>query len=247
MKQIGINLLVFKNDLDNGISQKKILSEIENLGVSIAEIRREYLKNSNEELIEINKLAQKLNLEIYYSVPEKIACEKRVNSNIKVYFEEAKQMGSTHIKFNIGDLENLDIYEIKKLKDIINSFDMKITIENDQTPENGTLKSVINAVDIIDNNLIPIGYTFDLGNWYWQNEDPKNAFDLLNSKITVFHLKNIDFSNVNPTTILLSEGEINWKSMLNETSKDVPVIIEYPIKRKDILGEIAQVKEALLY
>jgi hypothetical protein len=77
MNQIGINLLVFKNDLDKGIGQDKILSEIGNLGVSIAEIRREYLKNLNDELIEINKLAKKLNLEIYYSVPEKVAYEKK--------------------------------------------------------------------------------------------------------------------------------------------------------------------------
>ena len=91
-------------------------SQKSNLDVSIAEIRREYLKHPDEELIEINKLSKKLNLEIYYSVPEKIACAKRINSNIKVYFEEARQMGSTHIKFNIGDLENLDIYEMKKLR-----------------------------------------------------------------------------------------------------------------------------------
>lgn len=247
MKRIGINLLVFKNDLDNGIGQEKILSEIANLGVFIAEIRREYLKNSNEELIEINKLARKLNLEIYYSVPEKIAYEKKINSNIKVYFEEAKQMGSTHIKFNIGDLENLDIYEIKKLKDIINSFDVKITIENDQTPENGTLKSVINAIDVINNTLLPIGYTFDLGNWYWQNEDPKNAFNLLNSKITVFHLKNIDILNNVPSTTLLSEGKIDWVLMLKEIAKDVPIIIEYPIEKDNILAEVEQVKKALLY
>ena len=247
MKQIGINLLVFKNDLDNGIGQEKILSEIANLGVFIAEIRREYLKNSNEELIEINKLAQKLNLEIYYSVPEKIAYEKKINSDIKVYFEEARQMGSTHIKFNIGDLENLDIYEIKKLKNIINSFDVKITIENDQTPENGTLKSVINAIDVINNTLLPIGYTFDLGNWYWQNEDPKNAFNLLNSNITVFHLKNINILNNIPSTTLLSEGKIDGVSMLKEISKDVPIIIEYPIEKDNILAEVEQVKKALLY
>lgn len=246
MNQLGINLLVFKNDLDNGIDQEKILNEIGNLGVSIAEIRREYLKNSNEELLAINKLAKVLNIEIYYSVPEKIACQKKINSNIKVYFEEAKQMGSTHIKFNIGDLENLDADEIKKLEDIINYFNMKVTIENDQTPENGNLKCVTNVINLINNNSLSIGYTFDLGNWYWQNQDPKNAFHILNSNITVFHLKNVDFLNDNPNTTLLSEGKIDWKLMLNKLSKDVPVIIEYPIKKEDILGEIEQVKEVLL-
>jgi sugar phosphate isomerase/epimerase len=247
MNQLGINLLVFKNDLDNGREQEKILGEIGNLGVSIAEIRREYLKNSNEELKKINKLAKELNIEIYYSVPEKIACEKRINSNIKTYFEEAKQMGSTHIKFNIGDLENLDLDEIKKLQDIISYFNIKVTIENDQTLENGNLKCVRNAIDFINTNSLSIGYTFDLGNWYWQNEDPKNAFDILNSNITVFHLKNVDFLNDNLNTTLLSEGKIDWKSMLNKLSKDVPIIIEYPIKKEDIFGEIAQVKESLIH
>ncbi len=247
MNQLGINLLVFKNDLDKGKNQEKILSEIGNLGVSIAEIRREYLKNSNEELEEINKLAKELNIEIYYSVPEKIACEKRINSNIKIYFEEAKQMGSTHIKFNIGDLENLDVDERKKLEDIISYFNINVTIENDQTLENGNLECIINAINFINTHSLPIGYTFDLGNWYWQNEDPKNAFNLLNSNINVFHLKNVNFLNGNPSTTLLSEGKIDWKLMLNKLSKDVPVIVEYPIKNEDIFREITQVKEILIH
>jgi sugar phosphate isomerase/epimerase len=156
-------------------------------------------------------------------------------------------MGSTHIKFNIGDLANLDIYEIKKLKDIINNFSIKVTIENDQTPENGTLKSVTSAMNIINNNSIPIGYTFDLGNWYWQNEDPNNAFAILISKITVFHLKNIDFYDIHPTTTLLSEGKINWRLMFNKISKDLPVILEYPIRKENRSGEVEQVKEVLLH
>lgn len=246
MNQLGINLLVFKRDLDNGIEQKNKLDEIKSLGIAIAEIRREYLKNLDEELIEINKLAEKSKLEIYYSVPEKIALEKRVNPNLNDYFEEAIQMGSTHIKLNIGDLENLDTCEIVKLRDVINGFNIKVTIENDQTPENGTLKSVMNAITTIKKNSLPIGYTFDLGNWYWQNEDPYNAFDLLKSEVTVLHLKNINFSNGSPSTTLIEKGEINWKSILSKLAKDIPVIIEYPIEKNDILGEVNQVKKVLL-
>jgi sugar phosphate isomerase/epimerase len=246
MNQLGINLLVFKRDLDNGVEQKNKLDEIKSLGISIAEIRREYLKNLDEELIEINKLAEKLKLEIYYSVPEKIALEKKINPNLNAYFEEAIRMGSTHIKLNIGDLENLDTYEIVKLKDIINSFNIKVTIENDQTPENGTLKSVMNAITTIKSDSLPIGYTFDLGNWYWQNEDPDNAFDLLKSEITVLHLKNIDFLNSSPSTALIEKGVINWKSILKKLAKDIPVIIEYPIEKEGILDEVNQVKEVLL-
>lgn len=247
MNQLGINLLVFKNDLDNGIEQKNVLDKIGKLGVSIAEIRREYLKNLNKESIEINKVAKELNIEIYYSVPEKIAFEERINSKIKVYFEEAKQMGATHIKFNIGNLENLNVDEMERLKNIIDDFKIRVTIENDQTPENGNLKCIRNTINIINKNSLPIGYTFDAGNWYWQNENPKNAFDLLNSDITVFHLKNVNFLNDNPSITLLSEGKIDWKLMINKLSKNVPIIMEYPINKEDILREITQVEEAFMH
>ena len=33
---------------------------------------------------------------------------------------------------------------------------------------------------------MPIGYTMDLGNWYWQKENPNQAFDLLKDKISIF-------------------------------------------------------------
>jgi len=35
--------------------------------------------------------------------------------------------------------------------------------------------------------------------------------------------------------------------MLKEISKDVPIIIEYPIEKDNILAEVEQVKKALLY
>ncbi|NMF06699.1 sugar phosphate isomerase/epimerase family protein [Clostridium beijerinckii] len=246
MNQLGINLLVFKNELDKGIKQQQILEQIEALGVHIAEIRRECLKNLAEEILIINKLAKKFGIELYYSVPEKVAFEKKLNPDINVYFEEAKLMGATHIKFNIGDLVDLSLDEIKKLRDIIDKFEIKVTIENDQTPENGNLKCVVNAIDIINKNSLPIGYTFDLGNWYWQNEDPENAFDILRSAITVFHLKNVEFLNNKPTTTLLSKGQINWKAMLKKLSNNVPVIIEYPIRNEDIRGELEEVRKILL-
>lgn len=45
---------------------------------------------------------------------------------------------------------------------------------------------------------LPIGYTMDLGNWYWQKEDPEKSFKELKDQITIFHLKNIAFENEKP-------------------------------------------------
>ena len=101
MRKIGINLLVFKEDLDNGRKQSEILKEISNLDLSIAEVRREYIKNFEEELYEIRQESEKYKLEIFYSVPEKISIYGKLNNDIEEYFKEAKIMNATHIKFNI--------------------------------------------------------------------------------------------------------------------------------------------------
>lgn len=243
MRKIGINLLVFKEDLDNGRKQSEILKEISNLNVSIAEVRREYIKDFEEELYEIRQESEKYKLEVFYSVPEKISIDGKLNNYIEEYFKEAKIMNATHIKFNIGTLDRLISSEIDKLKEVIKEFNMDVTIENDQTVENGNLNSVIGANKFIENNNFNIGYTFDAGNWFWQNEDPNSSFEVLKSDITVFHLKDAKVENNKPKNVLVLQGKVNLGHMVENLSKSVPIIIEYPISSLDINSEVNKVKE----
>lgn len=43
-QELGINLLVYKEKLDQGIKQSALLKEIKKQGISLAEVRREYIK-----------------------------------------------------------------------------------------------------------------------------------------------------------------------------------------------------------
>ena len=242
-QELGINLLVYKEKLDQGMAQSELLKEIKNQGISLAEVRREYIKEASE-FEAIAKEASRNDMTLYYSVPEKMVEDKVPNKNLTIYLEEAKKMNIRNVKFNIGSLNKIDQAGAEELKDILSKYEMTYTIENDQTDENGTFACTKETLEKIRKYQLPIGYTMDLGNWYWQKEDPEKSFKDLKDEISIFHLKNIAFENEKPGTVMLEDGVILWKKMLEELGDEVKVLIEYPISEEKIVDQIETVKKA---
>lgn len=242
-QELGINLLVYKEKLDQGIKQSALLKEIKKQGISLAEVRREYIKDQKE-LEDIAKTAKENEIKLYYSVPEKIIEEKLPNKNLRNYLEEAMIMKIQNVKFNIGSLDQIDQKGAEKLKEILEDYDLTYTIENDQTKENGTFACTKKTLEQIYKYELPVGYTMDLGNWYWQKEDPNTTFEELKNQISIFHLKNIDFKEGKPETVMLEDGKIEWMDMIGQLDDDVKVFLEYPIMEDEIANQINTVKKA---
>lgn len=242
-QELGINLLVYKEKLDQGIKQSALLKEIKKQGISLAEVRREYIKDQKE-LEDIAKTAKENEIKLYYSVPEKIIEEKLPNKNLRNYLEEAMIMKIQNVKFNIGSLDQIDQKGAEKLKEILEDYDLTYTIENDQTKENGTFACTKKTLEQIYKYELPVGYTMDLGNWYWQKEDPNTTFEELKNQISIFHLKNIDFKDGKPETVMLEDGKIEWMDMIGQLDNDVKVFLEYPIMEDEIANQINTVKKA---
>ncbi|MCR4913834.1 MAG: xylose isomerase, partial [Lactobacillus sp.] len=89
---------------------------------------------------------------------------------------------------------------------------------------------------------IKLGYTFDSGNWYWINENPHVAFDELKDNISVYHLKDIK----NKNTMMLNDGNTDWKYMLNELDQNIPIFLEYGIDKDKVVDEMEKVEEVLM-
>lgn len=242
-QELGINLLVYKEKLDQGIKQSALLKEIKKQGISLAEVRREDIKDQKE-LEDIAKTAKENEIKLYYSVPEKIIEEKLPNKNLRNYLEEAMIMKIQNVKFNIGSLDQIDQKGAEKLKEILEDYDLTYTIENDQTKENGTFACTKKTLEQIYKYELPVGYTMDLGNWYWQKEDPNTTFEELKNQISIFHLKNIDFKDGKPETVMLEDGKIEWMDMIGQLDDDVKVFLEYPIMEDEIANQINTVKKA---
>ena len=106
--QLVVNTLVFLENLKLGIPQSSIMDIIDELQIKNVEIRREFIKDFNNELIDIKEKSKIYKMNIFYSVPKWIYKEDKLQVNeIETYFKEAYQMNCHNIKLNIGQVKEV--------------------------------------------------------------------------------------------------------------------------------------------
>lgn len=242
MKKLGINTLVYKQQLDTGILQSNLLPIIKKY-TDLIEIRREYI-SSLQEITALRNISRYEKIELYYSIPDKIIINNQLNPNFIQYLQEAHYMLCTHIKFNIGDLPTCSQDILLQIDQLSKQYQISITIENDQTSENGTLNYVFKTLNHLKKYNSSIGYTFDVGNWCWQKESPQKAFSQLQQFISVIHLKTVDNLLI-PHTTFLHKGCLNWQDILISTNNNIPIFLEYPIEHCNLSQEITTVTKYL--
>lgn len=238
-EKLVLNFLVYADRVANGELQGELLQEIADLGFNQVEVRREYFKDLNSEMSVIQSEAERLNLKLFYSVPDEVYINGEINPKLEQYLEEARKMGVQHIKWNIGDF-NGDIHEAE-LKALLNK-DIAISIENDQTQTSGTIKAIDNYMKEIKRAGLSIGYVYDLGNWRFVGEDEVRAAELLKNYVHYIHVKDVRYEEEKPQAAGLDRGEINWRKVLDNLPNNVPIAIEYPTTTNI---EILEAKELL--
>lgn len=223
--QIVLNFLVFAEKIEKGIQQNELLSHIAALGFQAVEIRREYFKDVAKEMPLIKKEAERLHLDLFYSVPDEVYVNGEVNPKLTEYISEANQMGVKQIKWNIGDFKGE--LHVEKMKALIEE-GVVITIENDQTQTSGTIaanKKYMTAVKTAD---LAIGYVYDLGNWRFVGADELEAAKELAEYVHYIHVKDVLYKEDKPQATGLDHGVINWRKVLSILPDDCPIAIEYP-------------------
>jgi sugar phosphate isomerase/epimerase len=226
---IVINTLVFLEDLNKGVRQAKLLKDIHNLGIAKAEVRREFIKDFKVELQEIRNVSEELQMELYYSVPKYLYVNGELKADeVEEYFKEAYRMNCRNVKLNIGHYSRISHENIYKINSLCDKYTIKLTIENDQTEENGRSNKIIEFLQTADGLGMKVSCTFDVGNWLWLEEDPAGNAYKLKPYVTYIHLKDA-YMEDKPRATLLDWGIIPWRNILGTFDKSIPVAIEYPI------------------
>jgi len=229
--QLVINTLVFLKDLKKGIDQSVIMDTINDLGINGIEIRREYIKDFEHELGKIKEKSKLYNMKVFYSVPECIYKEnKLLVQDIEKYFKEAYKMNCHNVKLIIGEYKEVSNEDIKKINELSKKYEIAMTVENDQTNLNGKIENIYNFLSQVKKHKGDIKFTFDIGNWLFQDEDPLENAERLKSFVTYIHIKDIGIEKDN---VLLNDGVIDWKKVLDKLPKDVPIALEYPCETKE--------------
>ncbi|MGG5368781.1 sugar phosphate isomerase/epimerase family protein [Enterococcus sp. AZ196] len=223
--RLVLNFLVFADRVAEGELQADLLQEAADLGFSKVEIRREYFQKIDEEIPVIQSEATRLKQQLFYSVPDEVYIQGKINPKLEQYLIEAKKMGVKHIKWNIGDFS--DELHLDQLKALL-SEGVEISIENDQTQTSGTINAIRKYMMAVEKAKAAIGYVYDLGNWRFVGEDEIEAAELLKDYVHYIHVKDVRYENQKPQAAGLDHGEIAWRKVLQILPQEVPVAIEYP-------------------
>lgn len=239
---VSINTAVFLHNVEAGDNQIDCLRRLVNAPINDIEVRGELFNEAtkDEELKQINLLCADNDWKYFYSIPEELFLNDHVNENTKAYIEMAEKYHIDQLKISLGDLTNISDQQLRELNALLNDTSVKVTIEN-QPNDNGVLTTFKKNLDRLKAQQMTLGYTFDSGNWYWINETPTEAFNLLKDDITVFHLKDIK----DKETVMLDHGATDWQSLVKQLNRDTPIFLEYDIPDQKLTAEIDKVNQLL--
>ncbi|MGA3233614.1 sugar phosphate isomerase/epimerase family protein [Lactiplantibacillus pentosus] len=241
--QVGINTAVYEDEVKAGVSQLDCIKTLVGRNeIGAVEVRGEFFKPTTKdtELAAISQLCRDNHWDLYYSVPEELFGPNGYNASLQTNLDMATKYQIKSLKYSLGKVSLMASSTLSQLRQLLMSSQTQVTIEN-QPNDNGQLGVVETALEWIKQQQLPLGYTFDSGNWYWIDQQPEPAFTTLKSAITVFHLKDIK----NQNTMMLGDGDTDWQQLLKALPETTPVFIEYNIQSQNLPEQIALVQQAL--
>ncbi len=234
-ENIVINTIAFKEMIDTGAKQWETFELVKLLELSKIEIRREWIGDFKTEIEKMALESEKQNLELFYSVPVPLFSELGLaKSEVLQCLAEAERMQVKLIKFTVGNFSGISSVGMAELKSILQHRNMIVTVENDQTLQNGKLKVLKDFLCYCRQYDVPIYCTYDIGNWCWVNEESVSNAVQLAEQVKYIHLKDVAWENNQPVVRFLDEGQLDWRTILKLLPQKLPLGIEYPCGSKPL-------------
>lgn len=247
-RPVIVTMKVFESEIRAGARQQELLARVRGLaGAQGAEIRREFLTNPKTECAAIARENAGLGLELYYSAPAVLFVRDRLDiDTLRACAEEAEAAGASRIKFSAGEWNPGRLEEkaedLRAAVAMLQAHGLHLTIENDQTQSGGRIAAVEAVLALCRRNGLPVGHTFDTGNWLYTGEDPFAAARALAPYADYIHLKDVRTAAGVLETVFPGKGALDWRGLLDLLPDGVPIGLEFPA---DSLPDLESLVRAL--
>ena len=159
----------------------------------------------------------------------------------------ATALGAPRLKMSIGGWARASGDSLFELKSILAEHaGIELLIENDQTETGGTLGGLQAFFAAADAAGLPLGMTFDMGNWHFLGECPLRAAEALASRVRYVHCKGVQRLPAKWVAVPMTQSVAPWRAVLRALPATVPHAIEYPLMGDDLLAvtreEIAHIR-----
>jgi sugar phosphate isomerase/epimerase len=148
----------------------------------------------------------------------------------------ARTLGAPRIKMAIGGFGPASPHSLRTLHEQLQAGSAELLIENDQTTTAGTLGRLQDFLRATAAHGVPLGLTFDIGNWHWTGECPLQAAHALAAQVRYVHCKGVQRQAQRWVAVPLAESSAPWRAILRAMPTGVPWAIEYPLIGNDLLA-----------
>lgn len=208
-------------------------------GVQGVEVREELLVDADTEIPLIATAVRDAGMAAVYSCPAPLWLpDGTLNQPALVQaLTYAAQLGANRLKFAIGHYgPGAHPDSLPALQRTLAPTSIELVIENDQTVSAGTVPALQAFFAAADAHGLPLGMTFDMGNWHWNGECPLQAAQAFASRVVYVHCKGVQRLPAKWVAVPLSESAAPWRAVLRALPSDVPWAIEYPLIGDDLLA-----------
>jgi sugar phosphate isomerase/epimerase len=239
---VAISLGAFGADFVRERGQASFIPLLVEAGVTRIELREE-LFSGREDLQALGEAIRAQGLECLYSAPLELWLEdqNQPNPQLDPTLQRASACGAAWLKVSLGHLT--EDSDVAALADRLARYDVHLLVENDQTPQGGRIAPFAEFFARVDALQMPIGMTFDIGNWMWQEQSASSAARQLGRYVEYVHCKAVvrtaagKLIAVPPKTADLQL----WEQLLKHMPSGLPRAVEYPLQGDDLL-EVTRVQ-----
>ncbi len=236
---VAISLGAFGADRVRECGQASFIPLLVDAGVTRIELREELFTRelTQEDGAALAQAIRAQALECLYSAPLELWLEGQSHANpeLESTLQRATACGAAWLKVSLGHFgEDSDV---AALAERLARFDVHLLVENDQTPQGGRIEPFMAFFARVEALQMPIGMTFDIGNWTWQAQSTASAARLLGHLVEYVHCKAVvrnpagKLIAVPPTQTELQQ----WEDLLQHMPIGVPRAVEYPLQGDDLL------------
>ncbi|WP_295518758.1 TIM barrel protein [uncultured Pseudomonas sp.] len=235
--EIAITTSAFGADVVRPLGQAAWLDLIAAAGASHVEIRAE-LFDGEPDFDALRDAIAAAGLGCVYSVPLELwpTAGGALSPRLPTALDEARRLGADTLKVSLGHYH--PAADLTALAALLAGEGPQLLVENDQTVQGGRLDPLRAFIQAARAAQLPVGLTFDIGNWRWQNEDPLQAARLLGADVRYLHCKAVrrragGLHAVPPEAADL----LAWQGLMGYFPAGLRRAIEFPLMGADLLAE----------
>ncbi|MEB0039245.1 MULTISPECIES: TIM barrel protein [unclassified Pseudomonas] len=232
---VSISLSSYGADMVREKGQASFIPLVADAGMTRIELREELFNDENQQRFAPAIAAY--GLECLYSSPLElwVTGQSQPNNQLEATLLRATACGAQWLKVCLGDFS--DSCDLGALAECLARHSVRLLVENDQTVKGGRIEPLRRFFARIDELSAPVGLTFDIGNWQWQEQSAASAAKQLGRYVEYVHCKAVA-RNAQGTLIAIPPAPSDlqrWEYLLSQFTPGVIRAIEYPLQGDDLL------------